>query len=359
MEVKLQQIEKKNNGNFTGEEPKEPVIQWDKDEPCLLGIDEAGRGPVLGPMVYAASYCPISMIDKLNKLQANDSKQLTEEQRDKLREKIESSSDFLQSRICVLPATELSEKMLRKVKVNLNVISHDAALDLVRQTIKNGVNIKQVFVDTVGTPHTYAEKFRNEFPQLEKVVVEKKADSKFKIVSVASIMAKTTRDKCIKQWAYPEMIRSESNFETYPIGQNDNDKVEFTFNKGSGYPSDPITKKWMENSYDEVFGFPNIVRFSWGTTKTILDKKGILVSWESDEDDDDVKEPLFKQPRVKTKDIKSFFTAPASSNSKSSKASTKACDSSSTKSKQGKQQGKPLNVELLKKMNLKKCKTLI
>lgn len=37
-------------------------------EPCVLGVDEAGRGPCLGPMVYAISYCPLSKYEELKKL---------------------------------------------------------------------------------------------------------------------------------------------------------------------------------------------------------------------------------------------------------------------------------------------------
>ncbi len=60
----------------------------DFSTPCILGIDEAGRGPVLGPMVYAAAYCPKTHIKALNALGADDSKQLTAEQREGLLEKI-------------------------------------------------------------------------------------------------------------------------------------------------------------------------------------------------------------------------------------------------------------------------------
>ena len=43
-------------------------------------------------------------------------------------------------------------------------------------------------------------------------------------------------------------------------------------NLGSGYPADPYTKQWLAENQDPVFGFPNFVRFSWQTVKTLLDK---------------------------------------------------------------------------------------
>lgn len=248
-------------------------VLWHKNQPCILGIDEAGRGPVLGPMVYSAAYCAKNSMAALNALGADDSKQLTEEQRDKLRAKIDSAP-FMRSTTRVLSAQELSEKMLRKAKYNLNLISHDTALELVEAAMEQGVKVTEVYVDTVGDPERYAAKFRNRFPGLEKVVVAKKADSTYRIVGAASIVAKTTRDRKIREWKFPEQERS-----AVFLAGDPNLCVKFSSLTGSGYPSDPSTKAWMEGHCDPMFGFPTLVRFSWGTTRVIMQKQAVSVEW--------------------------------------------------------------------------------
>lgn len=62
-----------------------------KDEPIEIGIDEAGRGPVLGPMVYGCVFWPASRGHEMRtKYGFNDSKQVTEEMREKMFEEIKT-----------------------------------------------------------------------------------------------------------------------------------------------------------------------------------------------------------------------------------------------------------------------------
>ena len=48
---------------------------------------------------------------------------------------------------------------------------------------------------------------------------------------------------------------------------------------GSGYPGDPATKAWLSENIDPVFGFPQLIRFSWLTSKNILESRAATVTW--------------------------------------------------------------------------------
>jgi ribonuclease H2 subunit A len=56
---------------------------------------------------------------------------------------------------------------------------------------------------------------------------------------------------------------------------------------GSGYPSDPKCKAWMEDLQDPLFGYCDLIRFSWAPTKTRLADKGRGVTFQADVDDED------------------------------------------------------------------------
>ena len=77
----------------------------------MMGIDEAGRGPTLGPMVYGSAFCAVDDEPKLRKMGFMDSKQLTEAKRDSLWDQVQASG-FIGWRIRVLQAKEISAGML-------------------------------------------------------------------------------------------------------------------------------------------------------------------------------------------------------------------------------------------------------
>lgn len=224
----------------------------DKSVGYIAGIDEAGRGPVLGPMVYSIAFYPIEDNEKkLIKIGFNDSKQLSEMQREKLFEKIfQNEVGFI---VDPLFAETLSTEMLKIDRRNLNTISHDSAIGLIGRVKELGFNLRAVYVDTVGKPDKYQKILAEEYPSIPNIIVSKKADSLFPIVGAASICAKVIRDRLLSEWQFKESLNKKTNR-----------------NFGSGYPGDQITKNWLENSMQHVFGFPSLVRYSWSTTTNLL-----------------------------------------------------------------------------------------
>jgi ribonuclease H2 subunit A len=169
-----------------------------------------------------------------------------------------------------------------------------------------GVNVKELYVDTVGLPQTYQDKLSKIFPGM-KIQVAKKADSLFPIVSAASICAKVTRDVELMTWQFKE---EECGIE---IGKK----------LGSGYPGDEITKTWLKEHFDPVFGFPSIVRYSWQTVKTMFEESGVKVIWGDEdiegadptaEDESSTSAPV-KKPSKQMK-LGSFFEKKSNSNKK-------------------------------------------
>ncbi|ASJ01043.1 ribonuclease HII [Thermococcus gorgonarius] len=202
----------------------------------IAGIDEAGRGPVIGPMVIAAVVFDEVNLPKLEALGVRDSKKLTPKRREKLFNEIlkiaddyvilELSPEEIDSREGTLNEFEVNNfvKALNSLKVKPDVIYIDAA------------DVKE-------------ERFGEEIGKLLNfkagIIAEHKADDKFPPVSAASIVAKVTRDRAI------ERLKEE-------YGEI-----------GSGYPSDPRTREFLMSYYKKHGEFPPIVRRTWKTLKKI------------------------------------------------------------------------------------------
>lgn len=95
-------------------------------------MDEAGRGPVLGPMVYGIAFCPISKQTILKDLGCADSKQLTEARRDEIFVNTNKEAE-LGWAVDLISPSEISTSMSRRVKRSLNEISMDSAVALIKK----------------------------------------------------------------------------------------------------------------------------------------------------------------------------------------------------------------------------------
>ena len=266
--------------------------------PCVLGVDEAGRGPVLGPLVYGIAYCPVSYQEHLKLIGFADSKALTAERRDTLLSALIDDSTHLGWSVRVMSPQDISAGMLRRRPVNLNAQSSQATVSLIARVLQSGVDVTEIYVDTVGDPKSYSKLLSSHFPRHKHIkwTVTSKADAIYPIVGAASIAAKVTRDRCIDAWKYAEQPLPAHNH-TNVLGDTTNHVVSLpseppASNKrkaqdqvqaddiwsnlgppGSGYPGDPNTVAFLKRTLDPVFGWPGIVRFSWATAKTMLDDK--------------------------------------------------------------------------------------
>ncbi|XP_040567474.1 ribonuclease H2 subunit A isoform X2 [Lepeophtheirus salmonis] len=231
-------------------------------------------------MVYGTVFCPIEKSQDLKDLGVDDSKVLKEEAREELWSKLLENQEKLGIAwiLHVLSPLEISKGMLKRSKYNLNTLSHDTAIALIQRALTGGARISQVYVDTVGPPEKYQAKLQEIFPGIQ-ITVAKKADSLYPCVSAASIGAKIARDKCLNNWDHGD----------YPLANPGP--------WGSGYPGDPVTKKFLADNIHPVFGFPSIVRSSWKTADNLCQTKAIQMKFEEIDPEEDV--ILKNNPSVK------------------------------------------------------------
>ncbi|GIL44730.1 hypothetical protein Vafri_2246 [Volvox africanus] len=232
--------------------------QWIRS-PCILGVDEAGRGPVLGPMVYASAFCPQS--SDISDRGYADSKTLTHEAREKLFRAIDADTGVGWV-AHIMSAQHISHHMLGRDKVSLNSLAFDATCHVIRSALEGGANIKQVYVDTVGDADRHRERLSRAFPGIDFTVCPK-ADSLYPIVSAASIVAKVIRDKSLIDCQQILTLQGEV---------------------GTGYPGDAATLVWLKGHIHPVLGFPPLVRHSWETCARMLEPpEAVSIKFEADD----------------------------------------------------------------------------
>nr|AOZ56000.1 ribonuclease HII [uncultured korarchaeote] len=205
----------------------------------VLGLDEAGRGAVLGPLVVAGVLLDVSKMSKLAEIGVRDSKELTSSRREALAAEILEIAEY----IAVLqapPQTLDSEMSLH----SLNVL--EARLfAMVIDALKPDKAIVDSPDEDVRRFTSYIYQFSHYKPP---IIAENKADDKYPLVGAASIIAKVTRDQMIKRLSlkYGEI--------------------------GSGYSSDPATRDFLERWIEENNTLPPIARRKWKTSQDMLTK---------------------------------------------------------------------------------------
>jgi ribonuclease HII len=214
------------------------VILISKKNSLIAGIDEAGRGPVIGPMVICALAIERDNIKDLVHLGVKDSKVLSPKKRLSLYSEIEKIST--QITVKHLSAAEIDE--LRK-NFTLNEIEQKMMIKLIKDM---KITPDEIYIDAADVnAERYGKAFKEEFSN-SKIVSRHQADKHYPVVSAASIIAKVQRDQAVEKMAKK-------------IGED----------IGSGYPADPKTKKFLRNYYAKNKNFPPFVRESWDTIKKL------------------------------------------------------------------------------------------
>ena len=201
----------------------------------ICGIDDAGRGSMLGPLVIAGISIDKRKLRKLSSLGVKDSKKLSPKLRQNLYKKIiEISDDYYISKI----STKSIDANVKKHCLNNLEAKHMAKVVLKLQSDVSYVDSCDV------NPKRFGQEI-SKLSENHKIKSYHHADSKFVVVSAASILAKVTRD-----WAI--------------------EKLRKNHDLGSGYPSDSVTVKFVTTYYKMNHTMPSFVRKSWKPVQRII-----------------------------------------------------------------------------------------
>jgi ribonuclease HII len=206
----------------------------------ILGIDEAGRGPVIGSMFIGGFMVDEEDLERVEELGVKDSKKLSDKKREDLRSKLEQHGEAFLKEFTADDIDDLREVM------SLNEIELKGFADLIDEARPD-----KVFMDL---PEPDGNRFIGKVKDLldidgEKIdfVAEHGADDEYPVVSAASIVAKSARESHVE-----ELQR------------------KYGYDFKSGYPHDAPTINFLEKFLDEKGRLPQETRLSWSTAERIL-----------------------------------------------------------------------------------------
>jgi ribonuclease HII len=214
-----------------------------------LGIDDAGRGPIIGPMILAGVLIKDEHEKELIELGVRDSKQLTQKRREFLEQKIKEIAEKYE--VIIISPREIDG--LEEVNVNrikLNELEAHAVAKIIN-TLNKDVKEMEVTIDCPSISLIkWGDYLKQKIDNLSnlRIKVEHKADQNHVSVSAASILAKCVRER-----------------------EMDKLKEKYGPEIGSGYCSDPNTMKFLEK-YAEKYENDGIFRKTWVTWTNTLTK---------------------------------------------------------------------------------------
>ena len=215
----------------------------------ILGIDDAGRGPLIGPMILAGVLVTKEQEQFLKGQGVKDSKMLTHANRVRLAEIIKKNS----IKFHVVQSSPEEIDAFVESKANLNTLEATKTAEIINALNNEQEKIKVIVdcpsVNTTAWKKTLS-KFIKHIDNLE-LHCEHKADVNHPSASAASILAKVAREE--------EVEKIKNDFSKYG-------------NIGSGYPSDPATKTFLKKNGKELEN-SGIFRKSWGTWKQFFSPK--------------------------------------------------------------------------------------
>jgi len=223
----------------------------------ILGIDDAGRGPVIGPMVLGGCLIEENLQEEFRKAGVKDSKQLTQKKREELSKLIKQKSVAYE--ILISYPEEIDNVINGKDGniSNINKLEAAKSAEIINKLVKNAKGEPVRIVIDCPSPNrkSWQDYLMEYLLKLNKniknilISCEHKADVNHIAVAAGSILAKCKREE--------EVAKIKKK-----IGKD----------FGSGYSSDPITRKFLEEHYN-TFKEEGIFRHTWGTVKKHKSKK--------------------------------------------------------------------------------------
>jgi len=204
----------------------------------VAGVDDAGRGSIIGPLVIAGVLMKEEELPKLVELKVRDSKLLSPHRRETLAVEIKRIVEKYS-------VVKLSPKEIDKVVETGRKLHRLNRLEA--QTMAKVIETLKPDIAYVDASDVLAERFKQHIleclPFKLRIISEHKADRKYPIVSAASIIAKVERDKEIT-----ELTNKYGDL-------------------GCGYPTDPKTISFLQKSLEKYGEYPDFIRKSWKPAK--------------------------------------------------------------------------------------------